>query len=189
MDPKLKKSVKSVDLGDVRILEQFAPDLYREMLASIDFRVPLFQSPEFKDALRSARGRTFGVLEKLLSSDQLVEQKRILAQVDRYLQMVKADPASGHDHTLKDKIKKANKLGVDVSDVEAQLPELLQTVARVEVDRYLQMVKADPASSHHHTLQDKIKKANKLGVDVSDVEAQLPELLQRVEGAKSNPST
>lgn len=67
-------------------------------------------------------------------------------------------------------------------------PELIdfssEELIRNEVNSVLQSVKDAPAAGHHHTLQGKIAEARELGVDVSDVEAQMPELLKMVEQAR-----
>ncbi len=77
-------------------------------------------------------------------------------------------------------IREAEEGGVNVDDVEKQMPELLKKVLRNEVDESLADTKKRLCKSSYDVLENSVREAKENKVDVSDVEKQMPELLKKV---------
>ena len=61
------------------------------------------------------------------------------------------------------------------------MPELLKKVTRQEADSQLKNTQENLRQSSYNVLVDNVNAAKKAGVDVSDIEAQMPELLKKIQ--------
>ena len=81
---------------------------------------------------------------------------------------------------LVNRVNAAKEAGADVSDIEAQMPALLEKVTRQEAESKLADTQENLRQSSYDVLVDRVNAAKEAGADVSDIEAQMPELRKKV---------
>ncbi len=78
-------------------------------------------------------------------------------------------------------VNDAKAAGVNVADIEVQMPELRKKVTRRDAESSLADTQENLRKYSYDVLVIRINAAKKAGVDVSDIEAQMPALLEKIE--------
>ena len=108
-----------------------------------------------------------------------LEKKVLRQEVDSYLKEIQDGFRESAYWVLVNLANAAKEAGVDVSDVEAQMPELKKKILRQKVDFSLKETQGGFMKSAYRVLINYVNTAKEAGVDVSDVEAQMPELKKK----------
>ncbi len=156
-------------------------DLRQEVNSSLrDTQSSLQKSSyaDLKEYVTSAKLAGIDVSDVEVQMPELLK-KCLRQEVDSSLRDTQSSLRESHYNALRDHVAFAIYKGVDVSDVEVQMPELLKKCLRQEVDSSLRDTQSSLRESHYNFLKNYVTSAKQAGVDVSDVEIQMPELLNR----------